>query len=329
MNKTTLSKNIRKLHRKLGIVIGIQLLLWSLGGVIFSWIHIDNIRGDYESVPEEPISFKSDSALYPIVELINISKLKDIYEVKLGYLLGMPVYRLYKNADDVEIYDAYSGRLLSPISEETALKIAGKDFEADIEPIFTNNCTSRGCHVSGNEGSGLNLQVGNSYGEITGMNTTSNAPLVIAGSPDTSPIIWKLEGVDNNGGNVFGSRMPLGGPFLSQTTIDLIRQWISDGAVLSVLDDEKSLPEGFALEQNFPNPFNPQTTIEYTIARRGEVKLTLYNVLGQEITVLVDEILNQGVYSAAWDAADQSTGLYFYTLEAGGGKNTKKLLFIK
>ena len=70
MNKKTLSKNIRTLHRKLGLLIGIQLLLWSLGGVIFSWIHIDNVRGDYESVPEEPISFISDSALYPLAVIV-------------------------------------------------------------------------------------------------------------------------------------------------------------------------------------------------------------------------------------------------------------------
>ncbi|TFB10759.1 T9SS type A sorting domain-containing protein [Candidatus Marinimicrobia bacterium MT.SAG.3] len=205
----------------------------------------------------------------------------------------------------------------------------GLDYESDIQPIFTNNCTSRGCHVSGNEGNGLNLQFGNSYNEITGMNTTSNAPLVIAGSPDISKLIWKLEGVDNNGANVFGSRMPAGGPSLSQTTVDKIRQWISDGAVLSVLDDDKSLPEGFELEQNYPNPFNPQTTIEYTIARRIGVKLTVYNILGQEIAILVDEVLNQGVYSQLWDASNLTTGLYFYTLEAGGGKTTKKLLYLK
>ena len=133
MNKKTLSKNIRKWHRKLGLLIGIQLLLWSLGGVIFSWIHIDNVRGDYESVPEEPISFNSDSTLYPLAELFQVSKLEEEYEVKLGYLLAVPVYRLYQNEDEVEIYDAYSGRLLSPIDEETALRIAENDFLSGYE----------------------------------------------------------------------------------------------------------------------------------------------------------------------------------------------------
>ena len=133
MNKNKLIKSIRKLHRKLGIVIGIQLLLWSLGGVVFSWIHIDNIHGDYESVPEEPVSFKSDNVLFPFAELFKVSQLKVIYDVKLGYLLDVPVYRLFQNEDEVETYDAYSGSLLRPINEETALKIAEKDFLSGYE----------------------------------------------------------------------------------------------------------------------------------------------------------------------------------------------------
>ena len=110
------------------------------------------------------------------------------------------------------------------------------DYTTQVEPIFTNNCTSRGCHVPGNTGGGLNLEVGTSFGEITGSNTTANAPLVIPNDPDISPLIWKLEGVDNNGNNVFGSRMPFGGPFLSQSTVDIIRLWISEGANETVDD---------------------------------------------------------------------------------------------
>ena len=110
------------------------------------------------------------------------------------------------------------------------------DYQTQIEPIFTNNCTSRGCHVSGYTPGGLNLEVGNSFNEITGTNTTNNAPLVIADSPDISPLIWKLEGVDNNGNPVFGSRMPLTGQLLSQSTINSIRDWISEGATVSADD---------------------------------------------------------------------------------------------
>ena len=101
-----------------------------------------------------------------------------------------------------------------------------------------------------------------------------------------------------------------------------------NGTVTSV-DEEKALLKDFVLSQNYPNPFNPLTSIEFSVAHKSEVKLTVYNILGQEIAVLVNETLTQGVYSATWDASNYTSGIYFYTLEAGEDKITKKLLFIK
>ena len=203
------------------------------------------------------------------------------------------------------------------------------DYESDIQPIFTENCTSRGCHISNNTGGGLNLESGNSYAEITGSGTTTHAPLVIAGSPDISQLIWKLEGVDNNGNNVFNSRMPLGGPFLSQSTIDIIRQWITQGAVLTGVEDEIALPEGFALSQNYPNPFNPVTTIDFTVGHDSFVKLTIFDVAGRKVDVLLNEYTNSGSYSIEWDASRFASGVYFYTFETEGTRSTRKLLLLK
>ena len=203
------------------------------------------------------------------------------------------------------------------------------DYRTDIEPIFTNNCTSIGCHVSGNEGGGLNLQVDISLGEITGATTTIHAPLVISGSPDISPLIWKLEGVDNNGADVFGARMPLVGGPLSQTTIDLIRQWIREGIVLSVISNDKLLPERFTLEQNYPNPFNPTTTIEYQLPNAGQVILTVSNLRGEEITRLIDKHQPAGKYQVLWNASHSSSGIYFYRLQSDGFVQTRKMLLLK
>ena len=203
------------------------------------------------------------------------------------------------------------------------------DYESDIQPIFTNNCTSRGCHVSGNEGNGLNLQIGNSYGEITGSGTSSNAPVVIAGNPNTSKIVWKLEGVDNNGNAVFGSRMPFGFPPLSQSTIDIIRLWITEGAVLTGVEDEMTLPEGFALSQNYPNPFNPVTTIDFTVGHGSFVKLTIFDISGRKVDVLLNDYTNSGSHSIEWDASRFASGVYFYTFETEGIRTTKKLLYME
>ena len=101
-----------------------------------------------------------------------------------------------------------------------------------------------------------------------------------------------------------------------------------NGTVTSV-DEEKTLLKDFMLSQNYPNPFNPLTSIEFSIAHKADVKLTVFNILGQEIAVLVNDILDRGVHSVTWDASKYTSGIYFYTLEAGGSKTTKKLLYIK
>ena len=90
----------------------------------------------------------------------------------------------------------------------------------------------------------------------------------------------------------------------------------------------------FGLEQNTPNPFNPITAIQYSLAEASRVRLTIYNVLGQEVRVLVDENQSPGVYNLQWDGRDASgrnvsTGLYLYRLEAGSNIAVRKMIFVK
>lgn len=92
---------------------------------------------------------------------------------------------------------------------------------------------------------------------------------------------------------------------------------------------EGELPEMFTLRQNYPNPFNPITTIQYELSRVSRVALKVYNMLGQEVTTLVDGPKQPGRYSVKWDAPNAAGGLYFYRLTAGDFVQTKKLLLIK
>ncbi len=96
------------------------------------------------------------------------------------------------------------------------------------------------------------------------------------------------------------------------------------------LENEKViLPTEFVLEQNHPNPFNPTTTINYTVARNSHVKLTVYNTLGQVITVLVNGFQAQGSYNVTWNAQNQPSGIYIYRLEADGFTVSKKMFLQK
>jgi hypothetical protein len=85
----------------------------------------------------------------------------------------------------------------------------------------------------------------------------------------------------------------------------------------------------FELKQNYPNPFNPSTVISYTLPTSGEVTLKVYNVLGDEVTTLVNEEKSAGSYEVKFDASQLSSGIYFYKLQAGLFVETKKMMLIR
>ena len=89
------------------------------------------------------------------------------------------------------------------------------------------------------------------------------------------------------------------------------------------------LPERFDLQQNYPNPFNPSTTIRYSLPSTAHVKLTIYNMLGQAVSELVNEQQSAGWREVRWDAKSISSGVYFYELRAGSFVQTRKMLVLK
>jgi hypothetical protein len=140
---------------------------------------------------------------------------------------------------------------------------------------------------------------------------------------------------------------PVNGTYeqLSFVSIDLndniestIRGWgvtnngsmsVYNGGVLRISNNNYDIPNQFSLFQNYPNPFNPSTNINYQLPISGFVKLTVYDELGKEIRVLVNEKQNAGSYKIGWDASNYSSGIYFYRLETSEFTQTKKMLFIK
>ena len=93
--------------------------------------------------------------------------------------------------------------------------------------------------------------------------------------------------------------------------------------------DELNTPSTFNLYQNYPNPFNPSTTIKYSIPELSKVKLALFNLLGEEVTTLVNEEKNVGNYSVEFNAVALPSGVYFCQLRAGSFIQTKKMLLLK
>jgi beta-glucosidase len=97
-----------------------------------------------------------------------------------------------------------------------------------------------------------------------------------------------------------------------------------------VASDEKPvLPAAFKLEQNYPNPFNPNTSFKYQTAKAGFVSIKIYNVLGQEVATLVNEVKQAGSYSATWSAAGFGSGIYICKMQSGSFTSTKKMTLMK
>jgi hypothetical protein len=96
-----------------------------------------------------------------------------------------------------------------------------------------------------------------------------------------------------------------------------------------VEEENNSLPEGFILNQNFPNPFNPTTTIGFSLGKPEFVTLKVYDILGREVAILFNNYLNQGNYNFDFNASSLSSGVYLYRLQTESFNQTKQMILLK
>ena len=89
------------------------------------------------------------------------------------------------------------------------------------------------------------------------------------------------------------------------------------------------MPGKFALYQNYPNPFNPETIIRFDLSKRAQVKLEVFNLLGEKVIVLVNNTFNAGEHIVLFNARDLSSGIYFYRLTNDGFSQTKKMVLMQ
>jgi hypothetical protein len=99
-------------------------------------------------------------------------------------------------------------------------------------------------------------------------------------------------------------------------------------------DNDLPMPEGIELNQNYPNPFNPSTTIKYSLPKKADIRLNIYDILGRHIVTLVNNTKSAGEYEIIWDGKDAlgkpvSSGIYFYCLEADGVTESRKMILLK
>jgi hypothetical protein len=96
-----------------------------------------------------------------------------------------------------------------------------------------------------------------------------------------------------------------------------------------IREEGRGIPSRFELLQNYPNPFNPTTTIKYDLPSASRVELRLYDLLGREVTTLVNEVQTAGYHSVRFDASGLASGVYFYRMKAGEFTQTKRMLLLR
>ena len=107
-----------------------------------------------------------------------------------------------------------------------------------------------------------------------------------------------------------------------------------DAGSVSAIRISTVIPKEFRLEQNFPNPFNPTTTIEFAVSEFDRVTINIFNLRGQRIKTLVDDMLSAGQYSANWNGTDLhnipvSSGTYIYILQSGKNRQVRKMILLR
>ena len=153
----------------------------------------------------------------------------------------------------------------------------------------------------------------------------SSAEYSVSFAADTIPAcIGKKLGV------LFDNVSPIGNSWLD---IDFVRlnanHAVDTTSIPPTSVSTKTSPSVFSLAQNYPNPFNPSTKISYTLANNSKVRLSVYDLLGREVSVLANEIQTAGQHVVTFSANHLSSGIYFYKLQTASGVITKKMMLLK
>jgi hypothetical protein len=176
------------------------------------------------------------------------------------------------------------------------------------------------------------------------------SPVASGFSTDESPAIVQVGGGTTTSADVLVEPIAGSGELLrvqfrmldptASAVIELLDVQISDpvGRITVLRSDQvaevRSLPDRFELSQNYPNPFNPETVIPFSVPESGVLRLSIFNVLGQEVALLVDGSVQAGFHRIVWDGKDGfgrsiASGLYFVRMHSDGFSSVRKMMFLK
>jgi outer membrane protein assembly factor BamB len=323
-----------------------------------SVLSIDDITGD--DIPDAVISYGNNGTLDKSVQALNGTNGNVIWTTEMNenkakelLLLPLPgdssdviagesfgkIHRLNGRTGE-QIWSYSLGSLASVIQMALIQDLTGDQIPEVLIASFAGNGLN--C-LSGSNGSQIwsypmNFQYGVAavpdidgdgvQDVITGDQTGTF--YCISGKVDTVIISHNYPGDRINSVNVIPSiDGNLSYELLAGTLEGIVACFSGGTDFVTNTEINEVIPTDYSLSQNYPNPFNPSTKIEFKIPESGLVNLKIYDLLGREVKTLVNEEMQTGIYKIDFDASGLASGIYFYTLNAGGFNSTKKMVLLK
>ncbi len=300
---------------------------------------VDNARGWGQFVfwtgPEAPTTFwtgKSTSQFYEVTYLnADIRQAAD-FKVNTGTnTLKLQYSWNPLSFKQIDLYAAGTTNLVASLIPATAVNNGATPAgEGTWVPLGFNSVA---LGTAGTVSFNVNLTTAGTYKVrvfYQNPNAAETGKVLLDGVEATS---YLFEGnPDSTGLNVISSlfnasegshTLTISGAGVKVDWLQLIRQYVTS------VQERPEIPNGFSLSQNYPNPFNPMTRINFDLGKASNVKLIVFNILGQKVATLVDKFMNAGAYSVDFNASSLASGVYLYTIEAGDFKMNKKMVLLK
>lgn len=225
-------------------------------------------------------------------------------------------------------------------SDVNALAEIGNTVYAGIDYVWPNHGTG-GVYVYDNSGTSWStLGLGNEWVYALAVNGNN----LFAGSSADDYPTFGTGGVylsTNSGSSFIKKNQGFFNEDMRVASLLIVNNYIFSGCswrgvwrrslseIISVQNISTEIPSKYSLSQNYPNPFNPSTSIEFDVARTADVKISVFDVSGKEIEVLVNEKLQAGSYKTEWNGVGHSSGVYFYRLQSDNFNQTKQMILLK
>lgn len=170
----------------------------------------------------------------------------------------------------------------------------------------------------------------NTFTHYVRLDTSSKAIPIFDDDPGTPWTVGFRMQKDNDGVFIFIAGRPYryNNAASSANYNYIIDKWLTNSPT-GFTDETSSIPSDFSLSQNFPNPFNPNTQIEFAVKKESFVSLKVYNLIGEEVAKLVNEVKSPGIYNVNFSGNNLTSGTYFYRMEADGYSSVRKFILLK